>query len=73
MKTVITFGTFDLFHVGHLNILRRSAQLGDRLVVGISSDEFTFQKKTRNSFITMPVMIKQYTYKIHKSFLYGII
>lgn len=47
MKTVITFGTFDLFHIGHLNILRRAAQLGDRLVVGISSDDFTIQKKSR--------------------------
>nr|QBK87440.1 MAG: cytidylyltransferase-like protein [Marseillevirus LCMAC201] len=47
MKTVITFGTFDLFHIGHLSVLRRSAQLGDRLVVGISSDEFTYQKKSR--------------------------
>ncbi len=47
MKTVITFGTFDLFHIGHLSVLRRAAQLGDRLVVGISSDEFTYQKKSR--------------------------
>ncbi len=47
MKTVITFGTFDLFHIGHLNILRRAARLGDRLVVGISSDDFTVQKKSR--------------------------
>ena len=49
MKTVITFGTFDLFHIGHLNILRRASQLGDRLVVGISSDEFTYRKKTRDA------------------------
>jgi len=48
MKTVITFGTFDLFHIGHLSILRRAAQLGDRLVVGISSDDFTYQKKSRS-------------------------
>lgn len=47
MRTVITFGTFDLFHVGHLNILRRASQLGDRLIVGISSDNFTFEKKHR--------------------------
>lgn len=45
MKTVITFGTFDLFHIGHLSILRRSAELGDRLVVGISSDKFSYSKK----------------------------
>ena len=45
MKTVITFGTFDLFHYGHLRILERGAQLGDRLVVGVSSDALNFTKK----------------------------
>lgn len=47
MKTVITFGTFDLFHVGHLSLLRRAAALGERLVVGISSDEFSYSKKQK--------------------------
>jgi len=47
MKTVITFGTFDLFHIGHLNLLRRASQLGEKLVVGISSDQFVYQKKQR--------------------------
>lgn len=49
MKTVITFGTFDVFHIGHLNILRRAAELGDRLVVGVSSDALNFSKKSRNT------------------------
>jgi len=49
-KSVITFGTFDLFHTGHLRILERSAALGDRLIVGVSSDEFTFNKKGRFPF-----------------------
>lgn len=40
MKTVITYGTFDLFHLGHVRLLRRLAALGDRLVVGCSTDEF---------------------------------
>lgn len=48
MKTVITFGTFDVFHSGHVNILRRSREMGDRLVVGISSDQLNFSKKGRN-------------------------
>lgn len=47
MTTVITFGTFDLFHIGHLNILNRASGLGQRLVVGISSDRLNAQKKGR--------------------------
>lgn len=44
MKTVITYGTFDLFHVGHLHILRRLAALGDQLIVAVSTDEFNAGK-----------------------------
>ncbi|WP_368653168.1 glycerol-3-phosphate cytidylyltransferase [Ornithinibacillus sp. 4-3] len=44
MKKVITYGTFDLLHTGHINILRRAKQLGDYLVVAISSDEFNAEK-----------------------------
>ena len=40
MKTIITYGSFDILHVGHINLLRRARELGDRLVVGLSSDEF---------------------------------
>lgn len=43
-KTVLTYGTFDLFHIGHLNVLRRLRELGDRLVVGVSTDEFNAVK-----------------------------
>ena len=39
-RTVITYGTFDILHIGHINLLRRARELGDRLVVGLSSDEF---------------------------------
>jgi glycerol-3-phosphate cytidylyltransferase len=40
MRTVLTYGTFDLLHRGHINLLRRAKDLGDRLVVGVSTDEF---------------------------------
>jgi choline-phosphate cytidylyltransferase len=46
-RVVLTFGTFDVFHVGHLAILERAAALGDRLVVGVSSDELNVAKKGR--------------------------
>ena len=49
MTTVITFGTFDVLHVGHLRILQRSRALGDRLVVGVSSDALNLAKKKRNA------------------------
>ncbi|GHJ59851.1 glycerol-3-phosphate cytidylyltransferase [Nocardioides sp. OK12] len=46
-RTVITFGTFDVFHVGHLRVIERAAALGDRLVVGVSADELNMRKKGR--------------------------
>lgn len=49
MKTVITYGTFDLFHVGHIRLLRRLRSLGDRLVVGCSTDEFNEEKGKRTA------------------------
>lgn len=43
-KTVLTYGTFDLFHIGHLNLLQRLRDMGDRLIVGVSTDEFNALK-----------------------------
>ena len=40
MITVITYGTFDLLHEGHINILRRAKNLGDKLIVGVTSDDY---------------------------------
>jgi glycerol-3-phosphate cytidylyltransferase len=45
--TVLTFGTFDVLHVGHLRLLERAATLGTRLVVGVSSDSLNIAKKGR--------------------------
>lgn len=47
MTRAITFGTFDVFHVGHLRILERAAALGQSLVVGVSTDALNFAKKGR--------------------------
>ena len=46
-RTVVTFGTFDVFHVGHLRVIERAAALGDRLVVGVSADALNLRKKGR--------------------------
>ncbi|MFZ2502947.1 MAG: adenylyltransferase/cytidyltransferase family protein [Nocardioides sp.] len=46
-RTVITFGTFDVFHVGHLRMIQRAGALGDRLVVGVSADALNERKKGR--------------------------
>lgn len=45
MTTVMTLGTFDVFHRGHLNILRRSKELGDRLIVGVATDRYVRDEK----------------------------
>ncbi|WP_343859908.1 adenylyltransferase/cytidyltransferase family protein [Aliiglaciecola litoralis] len=49
-KTILTYGTFDLFHVGHVRILKRLRSLGDRLVVGVSSDEFNALKGKKSFY-----------------------
>jgi glycerol-3-phosphate cytidylyltransferase len=47
MKIVITFGTYDLFHKGHLNIINRAKNLGDKLIVGVSTDQLNYNKKQK--------------------------
>jgi glycerol-3-phosphate cytidylyltransferase len=46
-RTVLTYGTFDLFHIGHLRLLSRARDLGDRLIVGVSTDEFNVTKSKK--------------------------
>lgn len=47
MICIVTFGTFDVFHLGHLRLLERACALGDRLIVGVSSDVLNISKKNR--------------------------
>ena len=50
MKKVITYGTFDLLHYGHVNLLRRARALGDYLVVALSTDEFNWNMKHKKCY-----------------------
>ena len=52
MKKVITYGTFDLLHYGHINLLRRAKELGDYLIVGLSTDEFNLNEKHKKSVLS---------------------
>ncbi len=49
-KVVITYGTYDTFHYGHIELLRRSKELGDYLIVALSTDEFNEQKGKSSKF-----------------------
>ena len=50
MKRIITYGTFDLLHYGHINLLRRAKALGDYLIVAVSTDEFNWNEKNKKSY-----------------------
>ena len=50
MKRVITYGTFDLLHYGHINLLKRAKELGDYLIVALSTDDFNIQKNKQSYF-----------------------
>lgn len=50
-KTGYTVGTFDLFHIGHLNLLKQAKEYCDYLIVGVHSDEWVFECKNRNTII----------------------
>ena len=52
MKRVITYGTFDLLHYGHINLLRRAKALGDYLIVVLSTDEFNWNEKHKKCFFS---------------------
>lgn len=52
MKRVITYGTFDLLHYGHINLLQRAKQYGDYLIVALSTDEFNWNEKQKKCYFT---------------------
>ena len=63
MNRVITYGTFDLLHYGHINLLRRAKELGDHLIVALSTDEFNSIEKNKKTY---------FSYEIRKQFLEAI-
>lgn len=64
MKKILTYGTFDTMHWGHINILKRASELGNYLLVGISSDEFNAikGKKSYHDFETRKQMVESIVY-----------
>ena len=60
MRRVITYGTFDLLHYGHINLLKRAKEQGDYLIVALSTDEFNWNSKQKKCY---------FTYEIRKRFL----
>ena len=63
MKRVITYGTFDLLHYGHINLLRRAKALGDYLIVALSTDNFNRNLKSKENY---------FDYKTREKMLYAI-
>lgn len=52
LKRVITYGTFDLLHYGHINLLKRAKALGDYLIVALSTDEFNWNEKQKKCYFS---------------------
>lgn len=52
MRRVITYGTFDLLHYGHINLLRRAKEMGDYLIVVLSTDEFNWNEKQKKCYFS---------------------
>ena len=55
MKKIITYGTFDLLHYGHINLLKRAKQMGDYLIVCLSTDEFNKNSKNKECYFSYEI------------------
>ena len=55
MKRVITYGTFDLLHYGHIELLKRAKALGDYLIVVLSTDEFNWNEKQKKCYFSYEI------------------
>jgi len=87
MKRIITYGTFDLLHYGHINLLRRAKMLGDYLILALSEDDFNASQKNKKTYfsyaerkqhleairyVDLVIPEKSWTQKIHDVHLYQI-
>lgn len=52
MRRIITYGTYDLLHYGHINLLRRAKEMGDYLIVALSTDRFNWDSKQKKCYFT---------------------
>jgi len=55
VKRIITYGTFDLLHFGHINLLKRAKQLGDYLIVALSTEEFNWNEKQKKTYFSYDI------------------
>lgn len=58
LRRVITYGTFDLLHYGHINMLQRAKKLGDYLIVALSTDEFNWKEKQKKCYFSYDQRLK---------------
>lgn len=58
MVVIITFGTYDLLHIGHINMLNKCKKYGDKLIVGVSSDDLNYIKKKDIQYLNKRIELK---------------
>ena len=58
MVNIIIFGTFDLIHIGHINMLNQCKKYGDKMIVGVSSDDLNYKKKKDIQYLNKRIELK---------------